>query len=270
LIGLLWLIFWDILHMYAAPTWALSLSCTISGGLGYFMGNRLKNQQVFWLCLFNLMMLVFVGVVAPGFLYFPCFVLVSFFICYFLMRFGRRRMASLIGTTLMSLFAYFFIPHYFDWELSLKLEEKTFNITKYNYHDYNTKDSVTSQDGVPRILSFWNLGCGVCLLEMDMLAKLSNDESIEKDFEILCVYEHDTTRREKSMAYFNKYKSRFQPFGNLKFALDSTHKNTVKEYGFPQLYIFNAAGERVLEEIGYDKSMESLKMKKYKKMLEEG
>jgi hypothetical protein len=50
-----------------SPTWALSLSCTISGGLGYFMGNRLKNQQVFWLCLFNLMMLVFVGVVAPGF-----------------------------------------------------------------------------------------------------------------------------------------------------------------------------------------------------------
>jgi thiol-disulfide isomerase/thioredoxin len=269
MIGVVWVIIWDILHLLLEPALALSLSVLLTCGLAIFLAHRVPWRKIWPVILFNFIIILFLSIESPGFLYYPLVLVICFLLIFSIAQKVKRLTILAPITLIFTAFFYWIVPHYYDWLQSINLLNMEVRIINYDYNDYENSEPLTSEDGTPRILTFWNLGCGACLQEIDMLSKLSLDESIKKDFEILCVYEHDTTRREKSMAYFDKYRTIFQATGNLRFALDSTHKNTIKEDGFPQLYIFNGSGERVHQEVGYSKSMEAFKLKKFRRILEE-
>jgi thiol-disulfide isomerase/thioredoxin len=263
LYGLIWVVVWDLIHIYASPDYSLSINIFIGLIAGLiFRKNTIKETKL--INLFNIGFLIFLIAVSPGLSYLLASIILSFYLGYSIFRKSLTRKFS---------YFIFLLPILAFWVYQTSIYELTnaqYRDVAFQEHlDYewqsNQGSIVSSQDSFPRLISVWGLGCKACLEEMHMLDELS--QNLKGKAQVISVFAIHPEKQEASLAYYQKMLPILEEKHELTFVLDSTARFYDLKNPIPQVYITDESNKVLLFEIGYHKLLRSKKYRKYKGIL---
>jgi thiol-disulfide isomerase/thioredoxin len=263
LYGLIWVVVWDLIHIYASPDYSLSINIFIGLIAGLiFRKNTIKETIL--INLFNIGFLIFLIAVSPGLSYLLASIILSFYLGYSIFRKSLTRKFS---------YFIFLLPILAFWVYQTSIYELTnaqYRDVAFQEHlDYewqsNQGSIVSSQDSFPRLISVWGLGCKACLEEMHMLDELS--QNLKGKAQVISVFAIHPEKQEASLAYYQKMLPILEEKHELTFVLDSTARFYDLKNPIPQVYITDESNKVLLFEIGYHKLLRSKKYRKYKGIL---